>query len=401
MLYYDCFAGISGDMNAAAFLDAGVDEDLLRNELSRLPVADEFSLEIRAEERMGIAGTRFIVNTGENNHHRRLPDIEKIIRDAGYSSSVEERALRIFRCLGKAEAKVHGTEIDRVHFHEVGAVDSIVDIVSAAVCIDALGVDTVIAGPPELGGGFVRAAHGLLPVPAPATLEILNGIPVKKGGGDFEATTPTGAAILSVFADSFSESFDFVPLRVGYGIGSREASIPNALRLIVGESAGTPVLKGIPPVGDMQTGENIIVECTIDDMVPELYDDLTDRLFDAGSLDAYLTPVIMKKGRPGTALRVLCSPENREIIVQTIIRHTTTIGVRIIKADKYMLRREEKSVATKYGTVRVKTALFNGVIVCSKPEYADCRKLARESGITIDEVRRAALRAHESGAGEK
>jgi pyridinium-3,5-bisthiocarboxylic acid mononucleotide nickel chelatase len=396
ILYYDCFAGISGDMNAAALLDAGVEEGYVRNELSKLPIAGEFTLAIQNEKKMGIAGKRFIVHAEKTQHGRGLKEIEQIIGEAGYSAAVESTALRIFRCLGEAEAAVHGTDIDTVHFHEVGAVDSIVDIVSAAICVDALGVDRIISRPPELGGGFVQTAHGLLPVPAPATLEILHGVPVKKGGVDFEATTPTGAAILSVTANRFAETFAFVPRRVGYGFGSREAQIPNALRVVLGEEVNAPVRKEIQPVGDMRTGENIIVECTIDDMDPELYDNCMDRLFQAGALDVYVTPVVMKKNRPGTALRVLCGSEDREKIVRTVLTHTTTIGVRVMKVDKYMLRREEKTVVTKYGTVRIKTSFLDGKTLHSKPEYDDCKKAAEKHGVSIREARRAAMRAAEN-----
>ena len=397
ILCYDCFAGISGDMNAAALLDAGVEEGYLRKELSKLPIAGEFSLEILNEKKMGIAGKRFIVHAEETEHGRGLREIEQIIGQAGYAAAVESTALRIFRCLGEAEAKVHGTDIDTVHFHEVGAVDSIVDIVSAAICIDALGVDRIVSSPPELGGGFVQAAHGLLPVPAPATLEILNSIPVRRGGVDFEATTPTGAAILAVFADSFEEKGVIIPRAVGYGIGSRGASIPNVLRVVLGEEAEATEHGTVPAVGDMETAANIIVECTIDDMDPELYDNCMDRLFQMGALDVYLTPVFMKKNRPGIALRVLCGSEDREKIVRTILLHTTTIGVRVMKVDKYMLPREEETVVTKYGTVRIKTSLFRGEAVRRKPEYDDCKKAAEEHGVGIQEVRRAAMRAAENG----
>ena len=395
ILYYDCFAGISGDMHMAALLDAGVEEDFLRTELEKLPVSGEFELIISRDSKNGISGRRVDVKTRESRHHRNLEDITGIIREARYGREVESLALKIFRLIAEAEAAVHGKPVNEVHFHEVGAVDSIVDIVAAAVCIDALAPDRILSRPPELGGGFVQTAHGNLPVPAPATLELLKSAPVHLGGTASEATTPTGAAILAAVVDEFAAAPSLLPRTVGYGIGHRDCDIPNVLRVVLGEAAPAVGTDGTAPVvpGDAEQTVNLVIQCTIDDMNPELYDDLVERLFDDGALDVYLTPIIMKKTRPGVELTVVCTEEKGLEISETIFTSSSSIGLRIQKAEKHMLKREEQTAATPFGPVQVKTAFLNGRAVNSKAEYRDCKERAREHGVTVEEVRRAALNA--------
>lgn len=389
-------------MHTAALLDAGVEEDFLRAELNKLPVSGEFELLISRRSKNGLSGTMVDVKTKEISHHRNLEDITGIIREARYALKVEKTALEIFRLIAEAEAAVHGKPVDEVHFHEVGAVDSIVDIVAAAVCIDALAPDRILSRPPELGEGFVHTAHGKLPVPAPATLELLKSVPVHAGGADSESTTPTGAAILAAVVDAFTTAPSIIPRTIGYGIGHKNFDIPNVLRVVLGEEAPAKgAALGGPrsaPIGDAERTVNLVIECTIDDMDPELYDDLVERLFDDGALDVYLTPIIMKKTRPAVELTVVCTDDKREIISETIFTESSSIGLRIREVEKHMLKREEQTVSTPFGPVRVKTAFFKSRVVNRKAEYRDCKERAREHGVTVEEVRRAAVNAADSEA---
>ncbi len=272
---------------------------------------------------------------------------------------------------------------ERVHFHEVGAVDSIVDIVGAAVCREALGVDRVVAGPVELGSGFVKCAHGTFPVPAPATAEILKGIPARTGGVPFEATTPTGAAILATLADRFVSSFNFKIEKVGYGLGGKDGPVPDALRVFLAETDEEET-----PIGSdgTATEEAVLVECNLDDMSPERYDHAMELLFRAGAMDVFLTPIVMKKSRPAVTLGVLCGRAELPAVREILFVHTTTLGIREASVWKRMLERNEVKVSSPYGEVRVKQALFKGRVLRSKPEYEDVRKLALEHGVPVDRI---------------
>nr|HPR42164.1 nickel pincer cofactor biosynthesis protein LarC [Candidatus Methanofastidiosa archaeon] len=276
VLYYDCFSGISGDMNIGAMIDLGLDRDILLANLSRLEIEEEYEIEVRKEGRNGITGTRFDVRLSDNpDHHRCLGDVEDLIRSAKYSDYVEATSLNIFRRIADAESKVHGVPLEEVHFHEVGATDSIIDIVGSAICLEMLDVHKIVSSPVELGGGFVDCQHGRLPVPAPATCEILRGLPVTRGAVEHEATTPTGAAILAETADEFTSSAGFTMDAVGYGVGRRDGRIPNLLRLVLGD---------VEP-GEMDSA--LLLECNIDDMNPELYGNLMEELFEAGASDVF------------------------------------------------------------------------------------------------------------------
>lgn len=380
ILFYDCFAGISGDMNLGAMIDLGVDAEYLRNELEKLHI-DGFHLEIAKDIRRGISGTKatVVIENPENEKHRHLRHIEELVNQSSLSENVKKNALNIFRRVAEAEAKVHNIDIQKVHFHEVGALDSIADIVGAAICLDYLNVDKVLSSPIQLGGGMVQCAHGLMPVPAPATALIVENIPVKTGLVQHEATTPTGAAILAAMVDEFTEKIDFPVARTGYGIGQRDVpDVPNALRLYLSETKGDKT--------DVQVETATMLECNIDDMNPERYGYLLDLLFEAGASDAWLTPLIMKKSRPATQLSVLC-PENRGMdMKQIIFENTTSIGLREYTVQKSMLRREERNVETEIGTVRVKESFYNGKRVHAKPEFEDCKKLAGQHNISISEV---------------
>jgi uncharacterized protein (TIGR00299 family) protein len=392
MLYYDCYAGISGDMNLGAMIDAGVDKNYLVRELGRLSVGC-YNISVSRELKNGISGTRVSVNPekdsikpsesgrphnyGNQNESRNLEDIVKIINQSKLSEYVRKLSIQIFRRIAEAEAKVHNRSLKEIHFHEVGAVDSIVDIVGAAICIDFLKPDIIMASPVELGGGFVECAHGILPVPAPATVEILKGIPVRSGTVMHETTTPTGAAILASIVSKFTEKVDFTIEKIGYGLGHRETDIPNLLRVYLGEISD-----------ENDTGSNIslIVECNIDDMNPEFYDYIFDSLFRVGANDVFITPIIMKKSRPAVTLSVLCSIEIEHEIEKILFEETSTLGVRKYKVVKTMLSRKVTSIDTPFGRVRIKSAFYGGRPLKSKPEYEDCLKIAKDNQMPISEV---------------
>lgn len=374
-------------MNLGALIDLGVDPDYLKTELEKLNIAG-FHLDVRQDKRRGISGTKadVVIENQENEKHRHLRHIEEIIRSSTLSEKVKILSLKIFNEVAEAEAKVHQIPVEHVHFHEVGALDSIADIVGAAVCLDYLNVDKVCSSPVQLGGGTVRCAHGIMPVPAPATAEILRNIPVRSGLVNHEATTPTGAAILAATVDEFKEVNSFRIIQTGYGIGSRDSEVPNVLRVFLCEEAETEMQ-------DVSTEEAVVLECNIDDMNPEHYDFILDQLFRSGASDAWLTPVMMKKSRPAVLLSVLCKEELSGRMKEIIFKQSTSIGVREHRVVKNMLRREELTINTSYGPVRVKQSYYNGRPASSKPEAEDCRRLAQANGISLQEIEKAVLYA--------
>ncbi|MDP2887698.1 MAG: nickel pincer cofactor biosynthesis protein LarC [Bacteroidota bacterium] len=387
ILYYDCFAGISGDMNLGAMIDLGVDAAYLETELKKLNI-EGFHLEITKDLRRGISGTKaeVIVENPDNEKHRHLRHVEEIINNSTLSETVKANSLKIFKLIAFAEAKVHQIAVERVHFHEVGALDSIADIVGAAICHDFLKVDKVLSSPIQLGGGTVKCAHGIMPVPAPATALIVENVPVKLGLVQHEATTPTGAAILVATVDEFTEQINFPITKTAYGIGHRDVSeVPNVLRVFLSETATA--------VGDVKEELATVLECNIDDMNPERYDFILEQLFNAGASDAWLAPIVMKKSRPAIQLSVLCTPEKVQKMKHIIFTHSTTIGLREYSVKKSMLTRTEKTVTTKFGDVRVKQSVYEGEVVRSKPEYDDCRTIAIQKKISIEEVEREVLKS--------
>ncbi|HKJ79636.1 MAG TPA: nickel pincer cofactor biosynthesis protein LarC, partial [Prolixibacteraceae bacterium] len=299
ILYYDCFAGISGDMNLGALIDLGVDKDYLISELEKLNI-EGFHLEIKSDQRRGITGTKasVIIENQENEKHRHLRHIEELVNGSSLPEHVKINALKIFDLIAVAEAKVHNISKEKVHFHEVGALDSIADIVGAAICLDYLKVDKVMSSSIQLGGGTVKCAHGVMPVPAPATALIVTNIPIKTGLVNHEATTPTGAAILVATVDEFSDQINYPILKTGYGIGNRDSEVPNVLRVYLCED--------IEQVEDVSTEEALVLESNIDDMNPEHFDFIIEKLFEAGASDAWMTPMVMKKSRPAVTLSILC-----------------------------------------------------------------------------------------------
>ncbi len=388
ILYYDCFAGISGDMNLGAMLDLGVDQKYLLKELGNLPV-DSYKIKVYKDKRGGITGTKFdvIVPSQKKNLSRRtlkkrtFRDISGMIKQSNLSTNVKKISLDIFTRLAGAEGKIHGHKIEDVHFHEVGAVDSIVDIVGAAICLDYLKVDKIISSSIQLGSGIINCSHGTLPVPAPATAEILQGIPIKTGLVPYEATTPTGAAIIAVTAAYFTEKIDFTPQKIGYGLGSKNSSVPNVLRLFLGEISDNDIKED-----DLEIGEAVIIECNIDDMNPEFYDALMERLFAIGANDVFFTPIIMKKSRPAVMVSVFCDMGKQKSIEEVLWLNSSTFGLRSYKVVKSMLRRQTVKVKTKYGEITLKNGYLNGRIIKSKPEYEDCKSLAKENRVSIQDI---------------
>jgi uncharacterized protein (TIGR00299 family) protein len=388
ILYYDCFAGISGDMNLGAMLDLGVDQKYLLKELGNLPM-DSYKIKVYKDKRAGITGTKVDVivpsqkkaSSGNVLKESTFRDITRMIRESNLSANVKKISLDIFNWLALAEGKIHGHKIEDVHFHEVGAIDSIIDIVGAAICLDYLKIDKVISSPIQVGAGIINCSHGTLPVPAPATAEILQGIPIKTGLVPFEATTPTGAAIIASTATSFTDKIDFTPLKIGYGLGSKDSLVPNVLRIFLGEISAKDA-----KADDLETGEAVIIECNIDDMNPELYDTLMERLFAVGAHDVFFTPIIMKKSRPAVMVSVLCDIGRQKIIEEVFWLNSSTFGLRSYKVAKSMLQRETVKVKTKYGEITVKNGCLNGRIIKSKPEYEDCKRLAKEKGVTIQDI---------------
>ena len=380
ILYYDCFAGISGDMNLGAMIDLGVDPDYLIAELQKLNI-EGFHLEIQKDMRRGISGTKatVVIENPENEKHRHLRHVEELVNQSTLSSEVKAMSLKIFDLIAVAEGKVHNISKERVHFHEVGALDSIADIVGAAICLDYLKVDKVMSSPIQLGGGMVKCAHGIMPVPAPATALIVQNVPVKTGLVQHEATTPTGAAILVATVDQFSDQIDFQIQKTAYGIGQRDVSeVPNVLRVFLSETSNNE--------DNTRLEEAWMLECNIDDMNPEWYDHLFGKLFDAGASDVFLTPIIMKKSRPANMLSVLCSKKNAPEMKAIIFNNSTTIGLREYSVTKTVLERQEKEIETELGTVRVKCSYFQGKEIRFKPDFEDIKKLAIQHGLSLNEV---------------
>ncbi len=377
IISYDCFSGISGDMNLGAMLDLGVDKSFLINELNKLKLPG-WELMVQEDQRHGITGTKVTVKQTRHEHaHRHLSDIEKIINDSELDDKTKKLSARIFMKIAEAEAMVHGISIEKVHFHEVGAVDSIIDVVGAAICYNFLKVDGVHVSPVELGSGFVLCDHGKLPVPAPATAEIIKGLPVKKGGVDFEATTPTGAAIIAALGTDFTPDLTMKIEKTGYGIGQKDPQdIPNLLRVYLGET-----------LSDTVSGHDaVLLECNIDDMNPEFFQYISEKLFSAGASDVYFSNIIMKKGRPGIVLNVICENESADVLKSIIFTESTSLGIRTLPFRKDTLVRKIEKLQTKYGDITVKRSFYNGTEVSFKPEYEDCRQIASEKSIPVKEI---------------
>jgi len=413
ILYFDCFSGISGDMTIGALLDLGIDQNLFLAELNKIHL-DEFEIEIKKGLKKGVSGTDFTVHlthqehsheepthehehehthghlhdhshghehSHEHNHSekphdhahtRNLGDICTIIDSSNLSDFVKTASKNIFYIVAEAEAKIHAKTIEEVHFHEVGAVDSIVDIIGAAICVEMLHIDEIHCSEINLGSGFVHCEHGVFPVPAPATLEILKGVPVYSKNAKKELTTPTGAAILKALCSDFGSLPEFVIENIGYGLGKRDMETPNVLRVIVGKKKRTNTLT--------------MLETNIDNMNPEIYSYLFPKLLDNGALDVFTTPIYMKKSRPANILSVLCNEETVEQLEEIIFTETTTLGIRKYKVEREELQRKFEKINTRFGEVSVKFAFRNGELLKFAPEYEDCRRIAEDANIPLIQI---------------
>src|SRR5215218_5097812 len=391
-LYFDCFAGISGDMTLGALVDAGADARELTERLTLLGV-DGYEISFEKVDRSGISATRALVRlTREEKQHRHLSHIEKIIGDSRLNDSVKERATAIFTRLAEAEAKIHNVPVERIHFHEVGALDAIVDVVSACIGFELLNVERFVSSALHVGSGTVEMAHGRFPVPPPAVAELLKGAPVYSTDIVGELVTPTGAAIVSTVCEEFGALPRMSIEATGYGAGGREyKNFPNVLRVLVGESdkAGeTP--SGVSRQGDE---ELLMVETNVDDVSPQVLGYVIERALAEGALDCYFTPVQMKKNRPGVLVSILCRPSDGEAMQALLFAETPTLGVRSYAVRRRALEREAVTVETEFGTIAVKVARKAGRTVGAAPEYEDCRAAAVAHNVPLRVVQEAARAA--------
>ena len=377
--YFDCFSGISGDMVLGALLSAGCELEQLEGYLRQLPLTG-WKIASTKVARNGLAATRATVEYAESKHHRSLGTILKMIQDAALPPGIADRGSAIFRRLAEAEARVHDIPIDRVHFHEVGAVDAIIDIVGASIGLELLGVGEVVCSSLNVGCGSVKTEHGMLPVPAPATAELLRGAPTYSNGIEHELVTPTGAAIVATSASRYGAQPAMTVTAIGLGAGAAEFSWQaNILRLFVGEASERDA--GKPDCEDV-----VVLEANLDDMNPQIYGYFADRALAAGALDVFSIPIYMKKNRPGQLVTVLCDRETEKVLTDLVFRETTTLGVRRSLATRQTLQREVVTVETAFGAIRVKVARMNGRTLNVAPEYDDCRAAATENGVPLKRV---------------
>ena len=382
--YFDCFSGISGDMTLGALLDAGLPLDQLRAELTTLEVP---GWQISAEKvwKNGMAATYAKVQTQDTTTHRSLNVILQILENSKLSAPVKSNATAIFRKLGEAEATVHDVPLEKIHFHEVGAIDAIVDIVGACIGFSALGIEKFVCSPLNVGGGTAKMAHGVLPVPAPATARLLLGKPTYSNGVQRELVTPTGAAIIATLCESFGPQPPMTVSAIGYGAGTVDLeNQPNVLRLMIGEAA-------YKSTGLAQETISVL-EANLDDMNPQIYGYFLEKALSAGALDVFATAVQMKKNRPGMLVTVLCHPPDVEKLTKLLFEETTTLGVRSHTAERRILPREWVAVSTEFGEVRMKVARVNGRIQHASPEFEDCRKLAEQQNVPLHRIMEAAMR---------
>ena len=379
-LYFDCFAGASGDMILGALVAAGADADRLRNQLALLGV-EGFALKFETVNKSGLSANYARVDTAHEHKHRHLSDIRKIIEDSKLSDGVKQLSIAVFKRLAEAEARVHNEPVEHVHFHEVGALDAIVDVVGAAICFEMLGIERFICSPIHVGSGTVKMAHGHFPVPPPAVAELLQGVPFYSTEVKGELLTPTGAAIITTVCEDFGPIPQFRIERTGYGAGSREyENFPNALRVMIGESDSATAAE--------QT--LWMIETNVDDVSPQIIGHVMDRAFSLGARDCYFTPIHMKKNRPGVLLSILCDAETKPAMMELLFTETTTIGVRSYQVNRRALDRQMVTVETSYGPIDVKVANFNGRVVNVMPEFEQCRKAAERAGVALKEVEDAA-----------
>ena len=390
-LYFDCFAGASGDMILGAMVGAGVDQNFLREQLSLLRV-DGFAVTFETVDRSGLSATYARVETAHEHKHRHLADIKRIIEGSDLSAGVKERSVQIFSRLAEAEARVHNEPIDHVHFHEVGALDAIVDVVGAAICFEYLKIDRFACSALHVGSGTVQMAHGRFPVPPPAVAELIRGVPFYSTDIKGELLTPTGAAIITTVCSDYGPIPRMTTESMGYGAGTREyPDFPNVLRVMVGE---TESVTG--------TDERLwMLETNLDDASPQIIGHVMDRVLESGALDCYFTPVQMKKNRPGVLLSVLCERDEKEDLMKLLFTETTTLGVRSYEVERRALERSVVRVETPYGPIDVKVAHLDGRIVNEMPEFEQCRQAAAKANVPLKVVEEAARVAFASNTRER
>ncbi len=374
--YFDCFSGISGDMTLGALIDLGVPVEALISEMKKLPI-ENWSIETVRERRGAIEGTRVLVSALDQPH-RSFSHIREMLDGSGLDAAVKEKSIAVFTRIAQAEGRVHGVDPEKVHFHEVGAVDSILDIAGTVFCLKYLDIGKIIASPIPLGRGFVNTQHGTIPLPAPATSLLLSGVPVYGTPIERELVTPTGAAIVSSLAESFGTLPSMTLLSTGYGVGTNPASDPpNLLRVYLGTELDSTRVRQL-----------IMIETSIDDMNPEFYNYVSEKLFALGALDVGIVPVQMKKNRPGVLLRVLIDPALEDTAAELLFNETTTLGIRVLDVRRIEVPREGKTIATEFGPCRVKRVQLPNGTERLIPEYEECRRIAGETGVPIPDVYR-------------
>jgi uncharacterized protein (TIGR00299 family) protein len=388
--YFDCFAGASGDMILGSLVDAGLDPDLLNIELSKLRLSC-FTLSFKPVQKRGIAGTQAVIDMDPYllQPHRGLSEIVHLIQASELSPDIREKSIAVFTRLAEAEAKVHRTTVDAVHFHEVGAVDAIIDVVGAVSGMSLLGIQGIHCSALHLGSGTVTCVHGVLPVPAPATLELIRGVPAYATEVRGELLTPTGAAILTTLAETFGPLPPMIIEKSGYGAGMADPDIPNLLRVIIGRMDET--------APGWNADQVAVIETAIDDMNPQIYDHVMERALAFGALDIYLKPVQMKKNRPGILLTLLCQPDDLNRFARFLLTETTSIGLRWRFENRIKAEREIREMATSLGPVRIKTSRLQGDIVHASPEFEDCRKIALSQNIPLKTVIAGICRENAAG----
>jgi uncharacterized protein (TIGR00299 family) protein len=385
-LYFDCFAGASGDMILGALIDAGAEPEAFTKQLSLLGVTG-YSIDFEMVDRSGISATYARVQTSHEHSHRHLSDILKIIYESRLSDRVKDRAAKIFSRLAEAEARVHNEPLEQVHFHEVGALDAIIDVVGAAICFELLGIERFVSSPLHVGSGTVKMDHGRFPVPPPAVAELLKGVPFYSTDIVGELLTPTGAAIVTTVCSGYGPIPQLKLEHTGYGAGTREyEKFPNALRVLVGEDQSSSVAKP----GDERLW---MLETNMDDISPQILGHVMERAFALGALDCYFTSVQMKKNRPGVLLSILCREEQRATLSELLFSETTTLGIRGYEVERRALERSIVTVETQYGPIDVKVAQLNGHIVKEMPEFEQCRQAARDANVPLRIVEEAARHA--------
>jgi len=373
--YFDCFSGVSGDMFIGALLDAGLALERLEQELQKINVSG-FRVTATKGMKGALSGTKFDVEVDEVHVHRHLRHILEIVDKSALSDGIKTKSKAIFECIATAEARIHQNDVQKVHFHEVGGLDSIVDIVGSVTALELLGIERVYCSKIHVGTGFVKCQHGEIPVPAPATLELLKGLPIYSRGIEAELVTPTGAALLKNLCGSFGAMPAMRIDSIGYSLGSRDLEIPNMLRVLIGETE----------THEYDHDQVVLIETNIDDMSPEVLDYACEQLMRQGALDVFMTPIVMKKGRLGTLLSVLARQENQNACLGTVFSETTSLGVRIAHLDRQKLLRESIPVDTRFGQVDVKIARSSKEVKNIAPEYESCRKVAVDQSVPLKEV---------------